>query len=337
MYKLLRYVGLIFVLLFWSSSLLLANATQKQTSDSLMFSCISIIDAGNLDALDIAQSLFLKDSNNTENVYLFSKSNILFGDKEYGISLAQKLIQRDSTNFSANVLLANYARDPKALDILLSFYSDEAVTDYLVGKNFLANSNIDSALFYTQKSISKNPSLEIANLQLATLYFLNADFKSASKHFSKCLSLIENDATSLNQYGVSLLETNRFLESNEILGRSVELDSTDPSILYNYGLSLMKSENFSTAREAFARALSNGLQDTSVYILMAKCCEREQDFSAAQNYYKTYKEKGGKDSVWKNLWLLKATVFLSKFWHYIAIIILMLGVLVILVLLKRKS
>lgn len=337
MNKLLRYVVFNFALLFWSSSFLLANTNKKATTDSLINQCIALIDAGNSDALDIAQYLFFQDSNAMENLHLFSKSNILFGDKDYGVSLAQKIVQRDSSNFSANVLLVNYARDPKALNRLLYYYPQEAVTAYFAGRKYLAENKVDSALFYTQKSLITNPSLDIANLQLATIYFLKSDFKSSATYFAKCLSLIESDPTTLNQYGVSLLETNQFLESNEILGRAVELDSTEASILYNYGLSLMKSENHSTAREAFARSINYGLQDTAVYLLMAKCCEKEQDYRTALDYYKTYKNKGGNESVWKNIALLKLTVFLSKFWHYLAIIILMLGVIAFLVLLKKKS
>ncbi|MCA9731743.1 tetratricopeptide repeat protein, partial [candidate division KSB1 bacterium] len=114
----------------------------------------------------------------------------------------------------------------------------------------------DSAIFFYQKTIARDPYFSPAYLNLANLYSRMQQNSLAEQTLRTALKFTPTDGQCHYSLGLLLAEANRLQDAVQHLALAVKYLPAQERILYNYALALQKLQRRDDAESAFLKAFS---------------------------------------------------------------------------------
>lgn len=309
---------LVFLMGLHSVFALESKSAQK---DSMIAQTIQALAHSPENALFLAQELYDEDSTDKQAVYLLAKAYSVNGNNALSDFYNEQLLLKDSLYLPSLILKAEHlltANDlPEAnqvITLINQHFPQSASEHYLNARYALTQNLLDAAEKEAALALQTDSSLLDAHLVLASVAMRQNKYEEAIAHFQKAELLVVQSAEQLNNYGVCLLEIGKYAEAVAILQQATD-KSDNVKLAYNLGLALFQNKQYVAAREQFSNA---ALQTDSMSLyFIAKCYEKENRLEDALKTYQQLKATNKNASVTREIYLLKASIFISQNWYYL--------------------
>lgn len=309
---------LVFLMGLHSVFALQSKSAQK---DSMIAQTIQALAHSPENALFLAQELYNQDSVDKQAVYLLAKAYSVNGNNVLSDFYNEQLLLKDSLYLPSLILKAEHLLTANAtqsasevISKINARFPKSASTHYLAARQMLMQNHYAAASEEATTALNLDTSLIDAYIVLATVFMRQNDFNNAIYHFQKAEPLVILSAEQSNNYGVCLLEVEKYAEAVAVFKQANE-KSDNIKLLYNLGLALFQNKQYPEAREQFSNLALQG--DSASLLFIAKCYEKENRLEDALKTYQQFKATNSSASVNREIYLLKATLFISRNWYYI--------------------
>ncbi|MFN3579371.1 MAG: type IV pilus biogenesis/stability protein PilW, partial [Pseudomonas sp.] len=172
-----------------------------------------------------------------------------------------------------------------------------------LGLGYLQAGETESAKAPLSEALKIDPRSASANIALALVFQQEGEADSADKHFRAALASEPNNPRMLNNYGVFLLNQERYPEALTYFERASQdnMYGERSRVFENLGLTQVRLGNTAEAKSYFERALRLNSRQPLALLELAKLEFAEQNYVPAWDYYRSFTQLSGQDA--SSLWL----------------------------------
>lgn len=172
-----------------------------------------------------------------------------------------------------------------------------------LGLGYLQAGETESAKAPLSEALKIDPRSASANIALALVFQQEGEADSADKHFRAALASEPNNPRMLNNYGVFLLNQERYPEALTHFERASQdnMYGERSRVFENLGLTQVRLGNTAEAKSYFERALRLNSRQPLALLELAKLEFAEQNYVPAWDYYRSFTQLSGQDA--SSLWL----------------------------------
>ena len=142
--------------------------------------------------------------------------------------------------------------------------------------------NIDSALYFYQRSYNIDSTNFYLLYNLGNLYLDKLDYDKALVYYLKALSLGFTDLDLLNNISVIYLYTEQLDKAYTFLKKAHEIDRNNPAVLTNLGIYFFKKGDYQNAMEKFREVLNQQPHNYSALYYLSLCYIKISQFEKAK-------------------------------------------------------
>ena len=183
----------------------------------------------------------------------------------------------------------NFAEDKPVVD---RDYSDDQVarTRISLAFSYLKRGNMQQAKFNLEKAKEYSPNLVDVYTAFAHYYEAVGELEQTEEAYLHALSLDDQDANTLNNFGVFLCRNERVEEAEGYFMQAIRVPTyVRVSETYeNIGLCYLKVDNFEKAEEAITRSIMHSPNRASSLMQMAQLQYAMGDYDASSMYLGRY-------------------------------------------------
>lgn len=172
-----------------------------------------------------------------------------------------------------------------------------------LGLGYLQVGETESAKAPLSEALKIDPRSASANIALALVFQQEGEADYADKHFRAALASEPNNPRMLNNYGVFLLNQERYPEALTYFERASQdnMYGERSRVFENLGLTHVRLGNTAEAKNYFERALRLNSRQPLALLELAKLEFAEQNYVPAWDYYRSFTQLSGQDA--SSLWL----------------------------------
>lgn len=172
-----------------------------------------------------------------------------------------------------------------------------------LGLGYLQQGETESAKAPLSEALKIDPGSASANIALAMVFQREGEYESADKHFRAAQASDPNNPRILNNYGVFLLNQERYPEALEAFEKASQDNfyGERSRVFENLGLTYARMGQVEEAKASFERALRLNSRQPLALLEMAKIEFTAQNYVPAWEYYRNFTEYSGQDA--ESLWL----------------------------------
>lgn len=172
-----------------------------------------------------------------------------------------------------------------------------------LGLGYLQQGETESAKAPLSEALKIDPGSASANIALAMVFQREGEYESADKHFRAAQASDPNNPRILNNYGVFLLNQERYPEALEAFQKAAQDNfyGERSRVFENLGLTYARMGQVEEAKGSFERALRLNSRQPLALLEMAKIEFIAQNYVPAWEYYRNFTEYSGQDA--ESLWL----------------------------------
>jgi len=155
------------------------------------------------------------------------------------------------------------------LDEYLTYQSDFAIGQVMLGDYYLKQNNYYSAIKFYQQGLKKDSALNYARLNLSVAYNLSQQNAQALQVLQDAVRIDPNNERAWFNLALLYNEMNNKEGAQISLAKAVELKSVNPRVYYNYALLLQQSGKNRQAVDMYNRGLQIAPQDEQLNYALA--------------------------------------------------------------------
>ncbi|PKM30595.1 MAG: type IV pilus biogenesis/stability protein PilW [Gammaproteobacteria bacterium HGW-Gammaproteobacteria-11] len=172
-----------------------------------------------------------------------------------------------------------------------------------LGIGYMQQGETESAKSPLSEALKLDPRSASAHLALAQVFTQEGEYTAAERHFRSALASEPNNPRVLNNFGVFLLNQERYPEALQQFEAAVEdnLYGERSRVFANIGLTHARMGNTAEARSSFERSLRLNSRQPMPLLELARIEFAEQNYVPAWDYYLSFTRMSGQDA--SSLWL----------------------------------
>lgn len=142
-----------------------------------------------------------------------------------------------------------------------------------------------------------------AHTALALVFQQEGEYQDAERHFRSALASEPENPRILNNFGVFMLERERYTEARELFSKAADnpLYGERSRVFANLGLTQLAMQDATAAKASFERSLRLNSRQPLALLELAKIQFAEQEFVPAWDNYLRFTQLSGQDA--GSLWL----------------------------------